>query len=302
MKIREILREATGNLAKNGIDSATIDAKVLLAFVLDVDTTGLIMKYEDELEKEKLRRFEEAINARKTNCPIAYITGHREFYSLDFIVNKNVLIPRPETEILVEKSLEFLKGKNHPQILDICTGSGNIPIAICHETKERGQDVTAVAFDISQEALDVAELNKKKYEIENLTFFQHDLFKGLSFDSAQDDSRINQEDKLFDLITANPPYVPMEDKPSIAPDVIDYEPHIALFEDDNGCRAIFKIIAEAEKLLKKEGLLLIEISSNKQSEYIEDWFQKNDLDQSYSTPFFIKDYADISRFLRLTKK
>ena len=311
MKIREALKKATEELSKSAIDSSTIDAKVLLAFVLDVDTNALFMKYEDELKEEEQRAFEGLVCERKSNRPVAYITGHREFYSLDFLVNENVLIPRPETEILVDESLNFLKGKEHPNVLDICTGSGNIPITLCHETKKEGQEITAFAFDISPEALEVAEANKNKHEIKNLVFFQYDLFQGIcqqtfeeaSFDRAcPERSRRAQVDITFDLITANPPYVPMEDKPLIAPDVIDYEPHIALFENDNGCRAIFKIIEEAEKLLKQEGLLLIEISSTKQSEYITQWFQKNQWERSYSIPTFLKDYAGINRFLSLTKK
>ncbi|MBF0274298.1 MAG: peptide chain release factor N(5)-glutamine methyltransferase [Nitrospinae bacterium] len=285
MLINEAISTAVNQLKQAGIDSSETDAKALMLHILGINLSRLLLQANDELSKKDEDLYFKKVHERVLCKPFAYITGEKEFYSLPFTVNEHTLIPRPETELLVENAIEFLRTKQNAVFLDFCTGSGNIPIAICHEL--RNKSIHGYAFDISLKAIHVAQENKKTLKVKNLSLFCMNLHDGV---------HLKQK---FDLITANPPYIPIEEKRNLQKDITDYEPHGALFSEGNGCKEIFKIIISSITLLKQNGLLLMEISDNKQAEEINSLFYQNELGKYFSQPEFINDYAGIKRILKL---
>lgn len=197
----------------------------------------------------------EIINRLEKNEPLQYILGETEFCSLNFKINRNVLIPRPETEELVELVLLEKANYHNPNILDIGTGSGIIPISI----KKKWNAVNLYAWDISKEALKQAEVNAILNEVE-VNFFEVDI---LTYQIQE------EQIKKFDIITSNPPYVLMNEKNQMQKSILEYEPQIALFVDDNDPLKFYKTIgAKAKSLLKEGGKLFFEINSSKGNEML----------------------------------
>ena len=195
MQIKEALKWGHEELFLSS-GSARLDAEILLAHILKKPTTFLLAHDEHKICSLKLWLYQRAIRKRKEGMPVAYLTGHKEFYFLDFEVNRNVLVPRPDTEILVECVIEYIKQRNDTILLDIGTGSGCIPISVCKNV----DGITAVATDISRKALKVARKNIKKHGLANrIDLIHSDLLK-------------NVPPGLFDgrgvIVTANLPYIP----------------------------------------------------------------------------------------------
>ena len=216
MNISETLKQAAEILKQNGIVEPRREANSLLAFALGKDKTFLIAHSEYELSENEKAAFSKFLTRRAAHEPLQYIRGQQEFFGLDFVVTPDVLIPRPETELIVEAAIEILKTKANPHFCEIGTGSGCISISILHEV----ENATATGADISENALKITKLNAEKNEvIGRLKLLKSDVFE-------------NVENEKFDLIVSNPPYVPSEDFETLQLEVRDFEPHIALTDGE----------------------------------------------------------------------
>lgn len=235
------------------IESPRLDAELLLSFVLGCSRIELYTNYDAEVANGDRTRFKELVKRRSFFEPIAYLTGAREFYGLPFAVGREVLIPRPDTEHLVEAAVAFLKGRESPIFADVGVGSGCIAVSIASEVPfSRG-----VGLDVCPRAIDWARSNAERNKVaDRLTFVESDLLSA---------SPINQ----FDLIASNPPYVSDEEWEQLPPDVRDWEPKIALAGGAGGLDVYRRLIPEAAVKLKSGGRLLLEIGSRQESEVLE---------------------------------
>lgn len=253
MKIAAALRKAAEILKESGNADARRDAALLLGFVLNRSRAFLIANDDRDLSAEKTARFFELIERRAAGAPVQYITERQEFFGLEFEVNENVLIPRPETEILVEAAIEILCAKENPYFCDVGTGSGCIPISILANL----ENAKAVAVDISSAALAVARKNAEKLGvIERIEFYESDVFTVFS------NSEFKTQNTKFDLIVSNPPYIPNRDLPDLPREVREHEPHAALFGGNAGTEIIARLLTDAPLFLIENGCLMFEIGFN----------------------------------------
>ncbi|HEX8456480.1 MAG TPA: peptide chain release factor N(5)-glutamine methyltransferase [Pyrinomonadaceae bacterium] len=262
LKIREALREATDALRAARINDARLDARLLLSDLLARPHAFLIAHSEDELDAASLALFRERIRRRAQGEPVQYITGRQEFYGLDFEVNPAVLIPRPETELLVETALELLRDRQAPLLCDVGTGSGCIPVALLHERP----DARACALDISPAALAVAARNAARHGVsERLTFSVSDCFDALDESDATeatgatDAAGANGGARRFQLITSNPPYIAESEMPGLQREVREHEPRIALTPGGDGLSIIRRLLAGAPRHIAEGGHFIFEI-------------------------------------------
>lgn len=243
MKVADALKTASEILQNSGIENPRREASSLLAHALQKDKTFLIAHDDYSLTGKEENRFREILERRAIREPFQYIVGKQEFFGLDFIVTPDVLIPRPETELIVEESIEILKGTGKSAICEIGTGSGCISVSILYQV----QSASAVGLDISENALGIARKNAEIHEVnERLELKVSDVFSAL-------------EAEKFDLIVSNPPYIPSIDIFNLQPEVRDYEPLNALTDGGDGFSIIRKIILETPHFLKPKGILLMEI-------------------------------------------
>ncbi|MCY4356181.1 MAG: peptide chain release factor N(5)-glutamine methyltransferase [Gammaproteobacteria bacterium] len=236
--IGRILRAAQASLTET--DSPRLDAELLMAWMLGCSREYLLAYPEMELNREQTADFECLIGRRQLGEPIAYITGRREFWNLELQVDSSVLIPRPETELLVESALAHFSDNNRLQVADLGTGSGAIAIALAsHRPGWR-----IVATDVCPEALALAQRNTKRQELTNIEFRQAAWCEGLDL-------------ACYDLILANPPYVGASD-PHLQQGDLRFEPKLALMAQQQGYGALFMIASQARRCLKPGGLLMLE--------------------------------------------
>jgi release factor glutamine methyltransferase len=248
MKIADALRRAAKFLKGNA--DAGRDAALLLGFVLNRARAFLIANDDRDLSDEETARFFELIERRASGEPIQYITGRQEFFGLEFEVNENVLIPRPETEILVEAAIEILREKENPYFCDVGTGSGCIPISILANL----ETAKAAAVDISSDALAIAGKNAEKHQVaERIEFYESDVF------AAFENQKSKIKNQKFDLIVSNPPYIPNKDLPSLPREVREHEPHAALFGGAVGTEIVARLLTDAPKFLIENSYLIFEI-------------------------------------------
>jgi len=266
MTIREALAEGTASLKAADIETPSLDSSLLLAELLNTTRSKLTAAENDNISESLAATFRQLIKRRQSGECIAYILGKKEFYGLEFMVNPSVLVPRPDTETLVEVigSREWgvgsggqitenrdVGGKQPPRVLDLCTGSGAIAIALKHTMPE----LEVWATDISAEALETAQKNAARLLPPNsIRFFQGDLYDALPSLSS---SFFPLPSSLFFLIVSNPPYIPTADLPSLAPEV-RMEPTLALDGGNDGLDVIRKIVSRAPEFLWKGGVLLLE--------------------------------------------
>ncbi len=276
MNLNKILRSTISELSKAGIKTADIDARAILRAVVEKDDVYIITHSDDLLTNAQYQKFRRYIRRRKQGEPLAYIIGQKEFYSLDFMVNKNVLIPRPETESLVDQALSYLKiisPKNQStdqpiDIIDIGTGSGCIIISLIKNLPTAiHQPLTFFASDISLKALNTAKNNAKTHEVyDDIQFFKSDLFNNPRLPNK------------FDLIIANLPYLDESNfcnkDHSFNTIGLNYEPKEALFAKEKGVESIKKLIISLPLKLNRNGLALIE-SDPSQTQLIEFLCSKN---------------------------
>jgi release factor glutamine methyltransferase len=247
--IGRVLAWAAGDLARRGIEGTPrLDAELMLGRALGVDRVKLIIDARRPLTPEELARFRELLVRRRRAEPIAYILGEREFYGLRFAVNRHVLIPRPDTETLVEVALARTRGAHmYGRALDVCTGSGCVAIAFARERPT--WHVTG--SDISPEAVEVARHNALRLgTIWNVDFREGDLLAACEGEAP------------YDLIIANPPYVPDGDVPTLSPDIKNHEPHGALCGGPDGLALIRRLVKAAPRLLAPAGVLAMEVGSD----------------------------------------
>ncbi|MEJ7862270.1 MAG: peptide chain release factor N(5)-glutamine methyltransferase [Pyrinomonadaceae bacterium] len=239
----EHLNNAAKTLLSSGIEQPRREAASLLGFALEKDKTFLIAHPEYELSEFEVKRFQSFLERRAAREPFQYITGKQEFYGLDFLVSPDVLIPRPETELIVETATEILRDRKGAQFCEVGVGSGCISISILHEIKS----ASAEGFDISHKALRIAEKNAETHcVLARLKLKISNVFEVLS-------------DEKFDLIVSNPPYISIEKTKILQPEVRDFEPLQALTDGADGFAIIEKIVTGAPTFLKDGGFLLLEI-------------------------------------------
>jgi release factor glutamine methyltransferase len=248
LTIADALREAAMALRVAGVEEARREAGSLLSHATGRDRTFIITHADEELTPDQLSALRAAIKRRAAGEPLQYITGRQEFYGLEFEVTPDVLIPRPETELLVETALELLKKVTSPLLCDVGTGSGCIAVALL---RARG-DARALALDVSPEALRVAGRNAWRHGVGGrvLTLVS-DCLEALRSEEYAD--------LRFDLIASNPPYVAEEDLAGLQREVRDHEPRVALTPGGDGLAVIRRLLAEAPRHLKPRGHLLLEI-------------------------------------------
>lgn len=237
--IAQAIKTATDTLADTSA-SARLDAEVLLRHVLECSATHLLAWPEKLLDEKQALRFEQLIEQRRCGMPVAYLTGHKEFWSLDFRVTPATLIPRPETELLVEFVLDTFSSREKLKLIDLGTGSGAIALALASEKPD--WDITAT--DVSDEALAIATENARRHQISNVRFVNSHWFEQIE---AQD----------FDMIISNPPYIARHDEHLSQGDV-RFEPPGALISGDTGMDAIEHITAQAKRHLSPNGWLVFE--------------------------------------------
>jgi release factor glutamine methyltransferase len=253
--IEDAVREGAQRLREGGVAESRRDAGSLLAHVLDRDRTFVIAHAGDELNDEQFETFQSLIKRRAAGEPLQYITGHQEFFKLDFEVSPSVLIPRPETELIVEAALALLPDDRAARIADIGTGSGCLAISLLHERPA----ARAVAIDVSPAALEIARRNAARHSVaDRLDLLGSDTLSAL--DVAQVEWR-------FDLIVSNPPYV-SEDEMKTLQREVNHEPRTALAAGADGLSIIRRLLHEARPFLRSGGHLVFEIGFG-QSEAIE---------------------------------
>ena len=240
----KIIEKASKILKNHNIQSHELDAQLILSNIMKVKREYLITNNKLTIPEKIMEKYDLAIKRRIKREPVAYITGKKEFWSEDYLVNRGTLIPRPETELLIYKIVNFFKNKKI-NILDIGTGSGCILLSILKELNfARG-----IGIDSSSKAIKTAEENSK-----NLKLSYRSKFKVANLEKFNLGK--------YDLIVANPPYIPSKDIKNLSKDIINYEPLVALNGGVNGLDLIKKVIYRSNSLLKKNGLLVIEIGSN----------------------------------------
>ena len=277
--IGSILRWTGQYFSEKGVDSPRLDAEVLLSHVLGKDRLYLYVHFDQPLEGDELATFREVVKKRAARVPIAYIIGQKEFMGLDFIVTPDTLIPRPDTEILVEAALNRLQPVDKPSILDLGTGSGAIIISLLHNLPE----AAGTAVDISEGALSVTRQNAARHKAaERLTLLKGDLFEPVT--------------GVFDAILSNPPYIPDAEIAGLQPEV-RREPVGALAGGKDGLDFYRRIVATASGYVKTGGFLALEVGIG----------QAQDVAAlAHNTPFtveeIIKDYGGVDRVVILQKQ
>ena len=242
MKYIDLLRDAKIKLNKSATNTAEIDSELILSKSLNLNRETILLNLNSIASQNQIKIFFNKINKRLNKEPIAYILGKKEFWKTNFNITKNVLIPRPETEVIVEQALKLIPKFNQKNILDVGTGSGCIIISILLERKK----CKGTAIDISKEAIKLAKHNAKMQHVEN----RLDL-KNLDID--------NFFSKKYDLIVSNPPYIKNYLIKYLLEDIKNFEPNLALDGGLNGCKVIEKVIKKSAELLKRNGNLILEI-------------------------------------------
>tara|TARA_B100001248_G_scaffold258696_1_gene243387 strand:+ start:280 stop:1122 length:843 start_codon:yes stop_codon:yes gene_type:complete len=274
MNTLKLINEGSYKLKQSNIISHQLDSEILLSKVLNKTRENLLINLEQNIDRKNVNKFEKLIRRRSLNEPIAYILKKKEFWSRNFEINNNTLIPRPETELMVEKLVYIYKQKKI-NILDIGTGSGCILISLLSELKQSN----CIGIDISKKALKIAIKNSKKNnQKNNIKFLNRSL--------------INFYHKKFDLIVSNPPYIRTRDIKNLDRSIKYYEPKIALDGGNDGLDVIKKVIYKSKEILKVNGLLALEIG-NGQLRKVSTLLLKN----LYRIEHNIRDYKNNTRCL-----
>lgn len=270
MQYAKLYQIGKEQLQKAGITDAELDARLLLEFICHTDRNALYAHGDQEIEDEKMQDFLQLIEKRAVHIPLQHLTGEQNFMGLDFLVNENVLIPRQDTEILVEEIMRDLH--DGIRILDMCTGSGCILLSLLHYSN----DCSGVGVDVSEDALAVARQNADRLAEKQAVFIQSDLFEKV--------------EGSFDLIVSNPPYIRSQEIAGLMPEVREHEPHLALDGKDDGLHFYREIIKGAMPHLKRGGQLFFEIGYD-QGEAVQALLAAS----GYTEIAVVKDYAGLDR-------
>ena len=251
MNIQSALTEGLNILKNKSILSAKLDSEILMAKALGKKREYIILNNDKIIKEQNLKYFKKLVHERATRKPIAYLLKKKSFWNSEFYVNKNTLIPRPDTEIILEQVLKFTKNKNYLNILDIGVGSGCILLSILKERK----NFYGTGIDISRNSLDICKMNAKKLLLDRrVKFFKSDV----------DKFAIGK----YDLIVSNPPYIKTCDLKYLENDVIKFEPKLALDGGLDGLSVIRKVIKKSSELLKKNGKFILEIGFDQKNKVI----------------------------------
>lgn len=286
LTVEKILNITTDFFKKKNLFSPRLDAEILLAFALGIERINLFTEFTKPLTDAEVSKYRNFVLNRSKGMPVAYITGEKEFYGIPIKVNQNVLIPRPETELLVEIAIKYFKDKNYDKIraVDIGCGSGCISIALAKYLPS----IEIYAVDIDENSISIAYDNVLQYGLlKNIKFVKSDLFDFIS------DINLN-----FDLIISNPPYISEKEINSLPNDVIKYEPYKALISGKTGTEIIEKILYKGYDYLNQNGLLLLEISPLI-SDRIRNLISLNFT--CYNNYEILKDFSQFDRVLKYIK-
>ena len=279
MNIQTLLSRGFAFLNSSSISSAKLDSEILLSKALNKSREYLILNSKENLKQHNIDLFNNFLERRKKNEPIAYIVKRKEFWKENFYIDQDVLIPRPDTEILVEEVLKLFYKDSKLKILDIGTGSGCILLSILKERR----NFLGTGIDVSKKALNVARFNTKLHQLSNrVKFFNSDVDKFLI--------------GKYDLIVSNPPYIKNNDLRYLEKDVMNYEPRLALDGGKSGFSKISKVICRTSGLIKKNGKLVLEIGFDQKDKVIE-ILKKN----RFYINKVVKDYRKKDRCIISTK-
>ena len=279
MNIQTVLNQASQILDNSSNTLSKLDSEILLSEVINKNRQYLILNSNEELKKENIKSFNYLVKRRKKGEPIAYLINRKEFWKQNFYINQNVLIPRPDTELLVEETLKLFNVNSKLNMLDIGTGSGCILLSILKERR----NFFGTGIDISKKAINVARFNAKMHQLSNrVKFYNSDVDKFLI--------------GKYDLILSNPPYIRQQDLKYLEIDVKDFEPKLALDGGKDGFSKITKVISKTAMLLKRNGRFILEIGFGQKNRILNILKQNN---------FFInkvlKDYGKNDRCVISTK-
>jgi len=279
MNIENILVKATEQLNSSNIKNANLDCEVLLSNTINKDREYLILNLKKNLDKKYIDLFYNLIKRRKKGEPVAYLTNKKEFWKETFYVNKDVLIPRPDTEHLIEEVIKYTYKDSKLHILDIGTGSGCILLSILRERKK----FNGTGIDISKKSINISKYNAKKLKLNNRTkFYITDI-----------DNFLNGK---YDVVISNPPYIENLSLKYLDRDVINFEPKLALDGGKDGFSEIIKVINKTSALIKKNGLFILEIGCNQKNKTIQ--MLKN---KGFYIKKVLKDYGKNDRCIISTK-
>lgn len=279
MNIQTLLNQASKTLKQLSNTSSKLDSEILLSKIIKKNRKYLILNSNEELKKENIKSFDYLVKRRKKGEPIAYLINKKEFWKQNFYINQNVLIPRPDTELLVEETLKLFNVNSKLNMLDIGTGSGCILLSILKERR----NFFGTGIDISKKAINVARFNAKMHQLSNrVKFYNSDVDKFLI--------------GKYDLVVSNPPYIKRQDLKYLEVDVKGFEPKLALDGGKDGFSKITKVISKTSTLLKKNGRFILEIGFGQKKKILSILKQNN---------FFInkvvKDYGKNDRCVISTK-
>lgn len=283
LTVISLLNQSAELLASCCPETPRLDAEVLLAHVLATDKVGLYLSSSIPVPSRVRAELQALLQRRLKGEPVSYLIGRKEFWSLPFRVGPAVMVPRPQTETVVEEALKLFPSASSPLILDIGTGSGAIAIALATELPQ----ATIIATDISLDALAVARENATSNRVPTITFLQGDLFTPVKGSEAG-----------FDLIVSNPPYIPHDAIASLPPGIRDYEPHLALDGGPDGLGCYRRIVADAPRYLKAGGWLLLEAGQGQSQALIELLSET----AMFSTPETAQDLLHIDRVLKARRR
>jgi release factor glutamine methyltransferase len=279
MNIENTLNQGINILKANNIPNPHLDSEILLCESIDKDKKHIILNSKEILNSRQLEDFNNFIERRKNGEPIAYLINKKEFWKYEFYVNKDVLIPRPDTELIIEQVLKIYPKQSQLQVLDIGTGSGCILLSIL---KER-PNFYGKGIDISKKSINISKFNAKKLNLNNRTRFIH---------SSVDNFKIGK----YDLIVSNPPYIELLSLKYLEKDVVNFEPKLALSGGFDGFSKIRKVVSKASTLIKKNGKLILEIGF-RQKNKVKEILKKN----GFYINRTLKDYGNNDRCIISTK-
>ena len=279
MKIQSAILEGAKILKDVGIITAQLDSEVLMMKAIGKNKKYIILNYDESLKIEKLSNFKKLITERSNRKPVAYLTNKKFFWKYEFYVSKDTLIPRPDTELLIEEVLKITKNKNKINVLDIGVGSGCILLSILKEKL----NFFGTGIDISKNCINISKINANNLKVDTrVRFYKSDVDK---FDFGK-----------YDLILSNPPYINKYKLKYLEKDIVNFEPKVALCGGLDGLSEIRKVIKKSSELIKKNGKFILEIGFNQKNRTIN--LLRN---EGFYINSILKDYANFDRCIVSTK-
>ena len=243
MILEKVILKGSSILKKNGIKTSRLDSEILMSKAINKDRVFIILNSNQNLEKKSLNYFFDLIKKRSIGTPVSYLTGKKNFWNNEFQINKNVLIPRPDTELIIQEALKLTKNKNKLRVLDIGTGSGCLILTILKEKK----NFSGIGIDISEKCLNLAKINRDNFALGNRVKFLKSDIDNFNYGK-------------YDLIISNPPYIKKTDLKYLEKDIIRFEPKQALNGGIDGLSEIRKVINKSSELIKKNGKFVLEVA------------------------------------------